>query len=239
MSVGLIGLLISASICVAQADPYSGGLVEVAAVSNQQAATGIKQALSNGTAEAVSMLGKPGGYFNNSAIKITLPSQLKPLETGLRAIGYGPQLDKFVLSMNQAAEAAAPKAEPIFEQAIKTMTVTDAERIVTGGGTSATDYFKRKTTSQLTAAFTPIVSRTMDEYSVTRQYDQLSGKSHSGLLGAVSSFGGASQPFNLNSYVVHKSLDGLFYMIGQKERKIRTDPAAQVTPLLRTVFGGH
>ncbi|MGH7916292.1 MAG: DUF4197 domain-containing protein, partial [Candidatus Binataceae bacterium] len=199
-----------------------------------------KQALGNGTAEAVSMLGKPGGYFSNPAIKITLPERLKPLETGLRAVGYGPQLNKFVLSMNQAAEAAAPKARPIFEQAIKNMTLTDAERIVAGGGTSATDYFKRKTTPQLTTAFTPIVSRTMDEYSVTKQYDQLLGKSQSGLLGTLGSLGGgASQQFNLNSYVVHKSLDGLFYMIGQEERKIRTDPAAQVTPLLRTVFGGH
>lgn len=207
------------------------------ALDNLQAADGLKEALVDSTTGAVNLVGRPGGYFNDQAIKILLPSQLKPVETGLRAIGAGPQIDKFVLSMNRAAESAAPKAVPIFEDAISKMTFSDAQRIVTGGGTSATDYFKAKTSGELTDAFTPIVKQSMATYSVTKQFDALMGKYQSGsALGGL--MGGMGEKFDIDHYVVEKSLDGLFYMVGQEERKIRTNPAAQVTPLLREVFGG-
>jgi Protein of unknown function (DUF4197) len=207
------------------------------ALDNQQASAGIKEALTNATNGAVNLVGRPGGYFDNPAIKILLPSQLQPVEKGLRAIGAGAQVDKFEKSMNDAAEAAAPKAEPIFEKAIRGMSISDAERIVDGGKTSATDYFRRKTSGELTTAFTPIVKQAMAKYSVTQQYESLMGKYQSGsALGGL--LGGMTGKFDLDSYVVHKSLDGLFYMVGQEERKIRTNPAAQVTPLLREVFGG-
>lgn len=206
------------------------------ALDNSQAAAGIKEALTNATSGAVNLVGRPDGYFDNPAIKILLPSQLQPMEKGLRAVGAGAQVDKFEKSMNDAAAAAAPKAAPIFEQAISGMSISDAQGIVAGGKTSATNYFRRKTSGQLTAAFTPIVKQAMAKYSVSQQYESLMGKyqSGSGLGGLI---GGMTEKFDLDSYVVRKSLDGLFYMVGQEERKIRTDPAAQVTPLLRQVFG--
>jgi Protein of unknown function (DUF4197) len=212
-----------------------------AAVYAQDAAAALKEALTTGTSDAVSTLGKPGGYFSNPAVKIQLPGKLQMVATALRGMGYGPQIDQFVKSMNDAAEAAAPKAQPIFVNAIQGMTITDAQQIVSKGGHSATDYFQRKTTPELTTAFTPIVKQTMEQNSVTKQYDDLMGKYSSGAMGGLGSMlggHGAAPNLDLNSYVVSKSLDGLFYMVGQEEQKIRTNPAAQVTPLLKQVFGG-
>ena len=116
------------------------------AVHAQDAAAGLKEALTTGTADAVSMLGKPGGYSSNPAVKIQFPKNLQMIATALRGMGYGPQIDQFVKSMNDAAEAAAPKAQPIFVNAIQSMSFSDAQQIVTKGGHSATDYFQRKTT---------------------------------------------------------------------------------------------
>jgi hypothetical protein len=186
----------------------------------------------------VHLTGRPNGYFGDAAIKILLPQRLNPLETGLRAIGYGPKIDQFVLSMNRAAEAAAPQAEPIFENAISNMTLTDAQRIVAVGGHSATDYFKEKTSRELTIAFTPVIKKTMAQYAVTKQYDDLMGRYQSAPMALSGMSGGVTQNFDIDHYVVQKSLDGLFYIVAQEEQKIRTNPAAQVTPLLRQVFGG-
>jgi hypothetical protein len=204
----------------------------------QDAAAGLKEALTTGTADAVNLLGKPGGYFTNPAVKIRLPQKLEVLETALRGMGYGKQIDDLELSMNRAAEAAAPKAQPIFVNAIQSMSFTDAQQIVSGGGHSATDYFQRQTTPELTKAFTPIVKQTMAQNSVTKQYNDLLGKYQSGPMAMGGLLGGAAPSLDINSYVVEKSLDGLFYMVGQEEQKIRTNPAAQVTPLLKQVFGG-
>ncbi len=206
-------------------------------VGDEQAAAGLKEALLTSTVDAVRLTGRPNGYFENAAIKILLPKPLQPVETGLRTIGYGPQVDQFVLNMNRAAEAAAPKAEPIFKKAIMNMTFSDAQGIVSGGKHSATDYFKRKTSNDLTVAFMPIVKKTMAQYAVTKQYDDLMGKYTSGPLAMGGMLGGVSQRFDITSYVVQKSLDGLFFVVGQEEEKIRTNPAAQITPLLRQVFG--
>jgi hypothetical protein len=211
------------------------------AVYAQDAAAALKEALTTGTSDAVSVLGKPGGYSSNPAVKIELPQKLQMVATALRGMGYGPQIDQFVKSMNDAAEAAAPKAQPIFVNAIQTMSISDAQQIVAKGGHSATDYFQRKTTPELTTAFTPIVKQTMDQNQVTKQYDDLMGKYSTGSMGGLGSMlggHGAMPSFDINSYVVSKSLDGLFYMVGQEEEKIRTNPAAQVTPLLKSVFGG-
>ena len=212
------------------------------ALDQSQASAGLKEALVTGTVDAVHLTGRPNGYFDNPAIKIGVPSKLKFLDTGLRTVGYGPQLDQFVLSMNRAAEAAAPKAEPIFKKAITNMTFSDAQRIVSGGKHSATDYFKTKTSGELTTAFTPIVKSTMAQNSVTKQYDALMGKYESGPTGLGGLLGGGGgggvTHFDITSYVVQKSLDGLFFVVGQEEEKIRTNPAAQVTPLLKQVFGG-
>ncbi len=246
VSAALSSLALGGVLAVASALASSGvdvpsdqsGFIKVAMVGEGQAAAGLKEALVTSTVDAVHLTGRTDGYFGNSAIKILLPQKLRFLDTGLRTVGYGPKIDQFVLSMNRAAETAAPKAEPIFKQAIMSMTFSDAQGIVSGGKHSATDYFKRKTSGELTAAFTPIVKSTMAQYAVTKQYDDLMGKYQSGPLAMGGLLGGASQKFDITSYVVQKSLDGLFFVVGQEEEKIRTNPAAQVTPLLKQVFGG-
>lgn len=128
-----------------------------AALSDTKIASGLKEALQVGATNAVKLTGRPDGYFGNAAIKILLPKNLRAFEKGLRAVGYGPKVDEFVLSMNRAAEAAAPEAKKIFLDAIVAMSFDDARRILSGGDTAATDYFRGKTTPQLTIAFKPIV----------------------------------------------------------------------------------
>lgn len=200
-------------------------------VSEDKAALGLKDALRVGTGNAVSLTGKPDGYFGNDAIRIGMPDKLRLVEKGLRAVGYGPQVDAFVLSMNRAAEKAAPAARDIFVGAVQQMTFDDARRILSGGDTAATEYFRAKTSDKLTGAFRPIVTKSMDEAGVTKRY--------SDLLGRYQTIPFASSvSFDVNDYVVAKALDGLFYMIGQQERSIRTDPAARVTASLKEVFGG-
>jgi len=200
------------------------------ALSDSKIASGLKEALQVGATNAVKLTGKPDGYFANPAIKILLPKNLRPVETGLRAVGYGPKVDSFVLSMNRSAEAAAPEAKKIFLDAILSMSFDDARKILSGGDTAATDYFKQKTTPQLTTAFSPIVKKTMEQNSVTKQYEALTGKAQS--LPFMK-----NENFDITSYVTSQALNGLFYMLGQEEKKIRKDPAAQTTSLLKEVFG--
>jgi len=165
----------------------------------------------------------------NQAIRILMPEKLQTLEKGLRLVGYGPQVDEFVLSMNRAAEQAAPHAKKIFWDAIGEMTFDDAGRILNGSETAATEYFKSKTTDKLAAAFRPVVDRTMNEVGVTRQYKALVAQYQ--IIPFVK-----SEVMDIDQYVVTKSLDGLFYVLGEEERKIRTNPAARVTDLLKEVF---
>jgi hypothetical protein len=207
-----------------QTSPAASGL------SDERIASGLKEALNVGTRNAVNLTGKVDGYFANQAIKILMPEKLKTLESGLRAVGYGPQVDEFVLSMNRAAEKAAPSARTIFGDAITAMTFDDARRILGGGETAATEYFKGKTTDQLTTAFRPVVEKSMNEVGVTRSYQQLLG-----LAKAVPFLN--LEGFDLDSYVVGKGLDGLFVVLADEERKIRKNPTARVTELLKDVFG--
>jgi hypothetical protein len=190
----------------------------------------LKEALQVGTENAVKLTGKTNGYFKNAAIKILMPERLRTLERGLRTVGYGAQVDELVLKMNRAAERAAPGARQIFWDAIGEMTIDDARGILDGAPTAATDYFKAKTTAPLTAAFSPVVHRTMGEVGVTRQYQELFGLARSIPFLDV-------EAFDLDRYVVGRALDGLFHVVGEEETKIRTQPAARVTDLLREVFG--
>lgn len=206
------------------------GMSQPANLSDSNIVAGLKEALHIGTENAVRSTGRPGGYFQNKVIKILMPEQLQTLEQGLRMIGYGPQIDEFVLSMNRAAEQAAPLAKEIFWNAITEMSFEDARNILTGGDTAATEYFKAKTSKQLSAAFRPVVEKKMNEVGVTRQYKELVGKYQS--IPFVQEL-----TFDLDEYVVTKALDGLFYVVGEEERKIRTNPAARVTDLLKKVFG--
>lgn len=204
-------------------------LAQFGGLSNTKIADGLKQALQIGTENTVNITGRLNGYFANKAIKILMPKQLQPVEQVMRAFGQGKQVDNFVLSMNRAAERAAPSAGRIFVNAIQHMSFDDARRILTGGNTAATQYFRQKTTNELTTAFQPIVAQSMNQVGVTRRYNQLVGKYQN--LPFAQNFN-----VNLNQYVVGKAMDGLFLVLGNEERKIRTNPAAQVTNLLKQVF---
>ena len=201
-------------------------------LTDSKISAGLKQALQIGAENSVKLVGRKDGYFANNAIKILMPKNLQPLEKGLRVVGYGPKIDAFVLSMNRSAEAAAPAARKIFVDAITSMSIDDARHILTGGDAAATEYFKQKTTSQLTTAFRPVVDKTMAENGVTKQYNALVGKYKSLPFTKA-------QNLDITDYVVGKALDGLFYEVGEEEKKIRKDPAKQTTDLLKEVFGHH
>jgi len=198
---------------------------------SQDMAAGLKEALAVGTGNAVQMLSKSNGYFGDAAVKILLPENMQKAAEVLKKAGYQKDVDEFVLSMNRAAEQAAPKARPIFEDAVKKMTFDDAQKIMKGNNTAATDYFKSKTSSQLTDAFKPVVSDSMNQVGATKSYKSLTDRYNS-----MVPFG-KMDSFDLDSYVTKKSLDGMFLKVGQEEAKIRTNPAARTTDLLKSVFG--
>lgn len=191
---------------------------------------GLKEALATGTDRAVKAVAKPDGYFGNQLIKIMMPEKIQRVADLLGKIGFQPQVDEFVLSMNRAAEKAAPQAAGYFADALKEMSFDDARGILKGGDTAATEFFKRKTSDKLYNAFKPIVTKSMGEVGVTRSYQEMMGKYES--LPFVS-----KESLDLDHYVTNKSLDGLFTMLGEEEKKIRTNPAARTTDLLRKVFG--
>jgi hypothetical protein len=206
------------------------GLGEKSGLSDAKIGSGLKEALQIGTENAVKLTGKTDGYFMNQVIKILMPEKLRTFEKGLRAVGYGPKVDEFILSMNRAAEKAAPAAKQIFWNAIGEMTFDDVRKILSGHDTAATDYFKGKTTNKLTATFKPVVDKSMNEVGVTRQYKELVGRYES--IPFVK-----KESFDLDQYVVTKALDGLFHVVGEEEKKIRKNPAARTTDLLKEVFG--
>jgi Protein of unknown function (DUF4197) len=198
-------------------------------LSNDKIIAGLKEALQVSTGKAVALTGRPDGFLKNEVIKILLPSKLQTVGKGLRMFGMGQQVDELEVGMNRAAEQATPQAKQIFIAAVKKMSFDDARKILTGGNTAATDYFKNTSSGDLTQAFSPIVARSMERVGVVQQYDRVlkSAPAGSALAGQ----------FDLNKYVVGKTLDGLFFMLGEEEKKIREDPAAQTTALLKEVFG--
>lgn len=207
-----------------------GNVAPKAEPDDSQVVQGLKEALTLGTGNAVNLVSPKDGYFANQAIKILVPEKIRKVSDLLGKLGYQRQVDEFVLSMNRAAEKAAPQAKAIFVSAIHDMTFEDAKKILNGGDTAATEFFRGKTRGKLSDAFKPIISASMNDVGATRNYKEMMGRY-------------AALPFmkaeslDLDQYVTDKALDGLFYMVGQEEKKIRTDPAARVTDLLKTVFG--
>jgi hypothetical protein len=199
-------------------------------LSDAKIGEGLKEALKVGTENTVTFTGKTDGFFLNQAIKILMPEKLRTLEKGLRTVGYGPKVDEFVLSMNRAAEKAAPFAKQIFWDAVGELTFEDVRKIFSGHETAATEYFQGKTTDKLTVVFKPIVDRAMNEVGVTRQYKDLVGRYEA--IPFVK-----KESFDIDQYVVTKALGGLFHVLGEEEKKIRTNPAARTTDLLKEVFG--
>ena len=198
--------------------------------STQTDIAGIKEALALGTEKAVNSLSKTNGYFGDQAVKILMPSSIQKVADVARMTGYQKQVDEFVLSMNRAAEAAVPLAAKYFADAIRGMTVDDVRGILTGGDTAATEFFRRKSQDKLYAAFKPVVSSKVNEVGATRAYKDMMGQ-YQGVPFVK------KQTLDLDDYVTGKALDGVFYMVGQEEKNIRTNPAARTTELLKTVFG--
>lgn len=233
MCVGL-----AASECVAQS-PLDQILQKVRtakstnttrSLSNDRIVAGLKEALTVSTRNAVASTGRPDGFLKNEAIKILVPDKLRNVAQGMRLIGMGSQVDALEVGMNRAAEQAAPAAKQIFIDAVKQMTFADARQILSGGDTAATDYFKQQSSGQLREAFAPIVHQAMENVGVVRQYKQI-------MSNPMAARVARTEHFNLDDYVVGKTTDGLFYVMAQEEKKIRKDPMAQTTALLREVFG--
>lgn len=190
---------------------------------------GLKEALDIGVKKAVELVSQVDGYFAHEIIKIVIPEKMQKIADTLGSIGLQKQVDEFILSMNRAAEKAAPASVDIFITAVKEMSFEDASGILTGGDTAATTYFQEKTSESIYAAFQPIISTSMEEVGVTKIFKTLTDKYFS--LPFVQ-----QEAIDLDHYVTTKALDGLFYMVGEEEKKIRTDPVARVTDLLQKVF---
>jgi uncharacterized protein DUF4197 len=202
---------------------------DTSGLSDDKIIAGLKQALQVSTSKAVALTGKPDGFLKNEAIKIVLPPKLESLGRGLRMFGMGSKVDELEVGMNRAAEQATPQAKQIFLAALKKMSFDDARHILTGNDTAATEYFKRTSSDDLTTAFSPIVHQSMQKIGVMQQYDRVIKDSPGGNF--------LASQFDLDKYVVGKTLDGLFHMLGEEEKKIRKNPAAQTTALLKEVFG--
>lgn len=200
---------------------------------NNTVVKGLKEALATGTERAVKEVARPDGYFGNELIKIMLPAKLQQAASIAGQLGYQQQVDELIVSMNRAAEKAAPIAAGFFGDAIRQMTVEDAKGILNGGDKAATSFFEKKTRGQLVEAFKPKVSSIMSEVGTARAYQDLIGKYQTAPLASM--LGVPS--LDIDDYVTGKALDGLFIMVGEEEKKIRTNPAAQTTDLLRNVFG--
>lgn len=191
---------------------------------------GLKEALARGAEAAVSQLGKEDGFFGDTRLRIPLPEPLRKADSAMRMLGMGRQADDLVLAMNRAAEAAVPEAKTLLVDAVKDMTLKDAKRILTGGKTSATDFFRRKTEAKLNERFLPIVKATTDKVGLAQQYNRYAATA------AQFNLIEKSQA-NVEQYVTQQALDRLYTVIGEKEAAIRANPMQAGSDLLKKVFG--
>lgn len=219
-------LLFASSLVVATATAHA---ISFADLSNQDASTGLKAALDKGSAAAVSKLGVDGGFLNNDKVKIQLPSILEKARPILQMTGKGQQLDELVVSMNRAAESAVPMAKPLLVNAVKSMSLTDAKNILTGGETSVTDFFREKTSTPLSAKFLPMVKGVTDKAGLSSKYNSIMGQAQK--FGAVS-----QQEATVEGYVTQKAMDALFLMIAEEEKAIRQDPLGAGSKAISKVF---
>lgn len=199
-------------------------------LSETDIAKGLKEALDVGTKNAVGSVSKVDGFLKNPKVKIPFPPEVKKVETSVRKVGMNKQADDFIKALNRAAEDAAKSATPIFGDAIKNMTLTDAKAILKGNETAATDFMKGKTSNELAAKFKPIVQQSMQKVQVTKYWKPIATRYNQLPM---------TQKVNpdLEKYVTDKAIEGLFKMIAEEEIKIRKDPAARITDLLKSVFG--
>jgi hypothetical protein len=221
---GILGFFVGFVISV------SGFAAGLDRFSNADAASGLKQALTEGSAAAVAKLGVENGYLNNPKVKIPLPPSLKKIEGAMRVMGMRRQADELVVAMNRAAEAAAPEAKALLVDAVKKMTVQDAKGVLTGGDTAGTEYFRRTTQAQLTARYLPIVKKATDRVGLAQQYNSIAGQGAA--LGLVK-----EDQATVERYVTAKALDGLYLMIAEQEKAFRQNPLGASSDIVKKVFG--
>lgn len=208
---------------------YSDCEAGLSDLSNQEASVGLKAALEKGAGAAVGQLGKEGGFLNNDKVKISLPSALEKIRPVLQMAGKSAQLDELVVAMNRAAETAVPKAKPLLLNAVKSMTISDAKNILTGGDTSVTEFFRQKTSAQLSKEFLPVVKGVTDKSGLSSKYNNV--------MAQVQKFGVVkSQESTVEGYVTERALDALFVMIAEEEKAIRKDPLGAGSKAISRVF---
>lgn len=200
-------------------------------LSQADAASGVRAALERGAGSAVSLLGRQDGFLGNPQVRIQLPGWLGRAAGLLKATGQGRQVEELETAMNRAAEAAVPQAKSLLVGAVRSMSLTDARRILTGGDTSVTEFFAEKTREPLGVKFLPIVTQATEKVSLADKYNRVAGQALS--LGLVN-----ADEANIQKYVTGKALDGLYFMIGEEEKKIRQDPLGTGSAILAKVFGG-
>ncbi len=228
-----LGMILSANVCAAgwkETLMQKVQTVSQARLDDTQIGKGLKEALSVGIDQAVASASQNGGYLDNSKIRIRLPQSLASTESFLRKIGLGAKLDEFEKSMNQAAEKAAPSAKSILLEAVFGMSIQDVQAVWKGGDTAATQYFRGKSEPALRQSFLPVMTQALNRYSVSQKYNQLAQ--------AYQKIPLPSKPklVPVEDYATQKALDGLFTLLADEEKKIRTDPKARVTDLLKKVF---
>ena len=206
--------------------------LSLAQLSTTDANNGIKLALSKGAEAAVALLGRPDGFLGNPQVRIPLPGYLDDAAKLMKRFGQGKRITELETAINRAAEAAVPMGRDLLVNAVQTMSVTDAKKILTGGDNSVTAFFAEKTRAPLNTRFLPVVKQATDQVGLAQQYNQFAGKAAG--LGLIS-----AQDADLSQYVTGKTLDGLFLMIGEEERKIRKDPVGTGSALLQKVFGAR
>jgi len=199
-------------------------------LSNDQASQGLKLALEKGAIAAVQQLGQPNGFLGNDKVRIPLPKYLESPAKLLRSFGQGARLEELIVAMNHAAETSVPLARDMLMSAVKSMNVQDAKKILTGGDTSVTGFFAEKTRQPLSRKFLPVVTKVTAQVNLADQYNLIAGKAADmGLL--------RGDQVSIEQYVTARTLDGLYFMIGEEERKIRQDPVGTGSVLLQKVFG--
>jgi hypothetical protein len=226
-------MLLCVAVGLASCDVLSNLPANNTPLTETEAALGIREALDQGVGRGISFLNKEDGFFGNAAYKLLLPAEAQRIEATMRQLGMGALVDKAILQINRAAEDAVGSARPIFVDAIKALTVTDALNIIRGTDTAATHYFKQKTTDKLTVAFSPIIQSSLEKFSATKYYGDL--------INTYNRFPTTVNKINpdLPSYVVGKTVDALFDQIGKEEAAIRANPAARTTQILKRVFGSR
>lgn len=202
----------------------------LSALSNAEASQGLRLALEKGALAAVGLLGQPDGFLGNEKVRIPLPGYLDDVAKFMRTLGQGRRIDELVVAMNRAAEAAVPMARDMLVGAVKTMSVTDAKKILTGGDTSVTDFFAEKTRAPLGIKFLPVVTRATEKVGLAQKYNSIADRAAG--MGLVK-----KDEARIEQYVTGKTLDGLYLMIGEEERKIRQDPVGTGSAVLKKVFG--